>query len=451
MSSSRSRNSCAYPAVATAWLTAWPIAWLIVFGAWQAASAIEPIQIALLVDNMASKGSGYDAKELHDLEVEGLAAVLDHLLPDTAPPAAPEPKGPPEEAIRKLIAELDHDDFQTRERATEELAGSGRGQRALIEEAAASQQAEIALRAQRILATWETRPQARLSAYLSGFWAYVEKIEDSKRLTLLAQRTIKAFEQGMPEGDRLHLLRLCLAGVAHGRDAASCDLLRPLVEHEDVRVAVLAAETVGAYKTDASFFPSILIDALNSKRQAVVEAALRFAAGSTDKRQRESLHRALHHIFANHGESLKFQACLPLIRDFHDPAAWTYVLMQTQSKDENRSRTACNWVGDSASPGHPATDALPLALAPLLKSSNADLRRRTVQALGSYSGEAVVQRLIPLLGDNDEQVVRNVGASLRKQPDQKLVKRLLQAANIARSDVASRRPVREVLSELERP
>jgi len=262
---------------------------------------------------------------------------------------------------------------------------------------------------------------------------------------------VKAFEQGMPQGDRLHLLRLCLAGVAHGRDAPSCDLLRPLIEHQDARVAVLAAETVGAYKTDASFFPSILIDALGSKRQSVVEAALRFAVGSTDERQREALHKALRHNFANQGESLKFQACLPLIRDFHDPAAWAYVLLQTQSKDENRSRTACNWVGDSASPGQPATDALAQAFAPLLKSSNADLRRWTVQALGSYSGEQVVRCLIPILSDNDEQVVRHVVASLRKQPDQKLVKRLLQAANIARSDVASRRPVREVLSELERP
>ena len=59
--------------------------------------------------------------------------------------------------------------------------------------------------------------------------------------------------------------------------------------------------------------------------------------------------------------------------------------------------------------------------------------------------------MIPLLADDDDQVVRQVGVGLRQQSDQNLVKRLVQAANIARSDVAARRPVREVLVELERP
>ena len=454
---SRHSNWCACAVVACVWLFL-PGEWL---GGWPGgcsrASAIEPIQIALLVDNMASKGSGYDAQELHNLGESGLAAVLDHLLPDTAPPAAPLPAGLPEETIRKWIAELDHDDFQTRERATEELAAHGRNQRALIEEAAVSQKAEMALRAQRIIATWQARPQARLSAYLSGFWAYVEKIEDGKRLNLLARRTLKAFEQGMPQGDRLHLLRLCLAGVAHGRDAASCDLLRPLIEHDDAQVAILAAETVGAYKTEANFFPTILVDALNSERAGVVEAAMRFATGCSDEKQRNALRTALRRIFERYrifekqGEALKFQACLPLIRDFHDPGAWIYVLEQTQSKDANRARTACNWVGDTSVRGQSAPSGLAQALTPLLKSTSADLRRWTVQGLGSYSGEQVVRNLIPLLADDDDNVVRQVGASLRQQPDQSLVKRLVQAANIARSDLASRRPVREVLVELERP
>ena len=79
---------------------------------------------------------------------------------------------------------------------------------------------------------------------------------------------MKAFEPGMPEGDRLHLLRLCIAGVAHGRDDASCDILLPLVRHQDVRIATLAAETVGAYKTEPRFVPRLLVDALASERQA---------------------------------------------------------------------------------------------------------------------------------------------------------------------------------------
>ena len=177
---------------------------------------------------------------------------------------------------------------------------------------------------------------------------------------------------------------------------------------------------------------------------------MRFAAGNTDERQREALQKALRQIFAKQSEALKFQACLPLIRDFQDPAAWVYVLEQTQSKDASRARTACNWVGDSAGRSEPAPLGLVQAIAPVLNSPSADLRRWAVQALETYSGEHVIRSLIPLLGDNDESVVRQVGVSLRKQPDQSLVKRLLQAANIGSSKVASRKPVREVLSELER-
>src|SRR5437868_5798981 len=75
---------------------------------------VDPIKIALLVDGMASRGSGYDSKELHALGADGLTGVLDYLLPETAPPRPP-PQGPPEEEIRRLILRLDADDFRARE------------------------------------------------------------------------------------------------------------------------------------------------------------------------------------------------------------------------------------------------------------------------------------------------------------------------------------------------
>ena len=155
---------------------------------------------------------------------------------------------------------------------------------------------------------------ARLDAYLSGLWVYLEGISDPPRLLLLAQRTMKAFEQGMPEGDRLHLLRLCIAGVAHGRDDASCDILRPLIRHHDARIATLVTETVGAYRMDVSFLPRLMIDALASDQKPVVEAALRFVVGCQDQKRRSELEGALRRVFRGDEESLKFQASLPLIR-----------------------------------------------------------------------------------------------------------------------------------------
>src|SRR3954449_12117890 len=107
---------------------------LVLFSPAAAADEINPIKIALLVDGMANRGSSYEAAELHALGADGLAAVIDHLLPDTAPPPKPILSGPPEDEIRGLIARLDADEFPEREGATHELIEKARGRRDLIHE-----------------------------------------------------------------------------------------------------------------------------------------------------------------------------------------------------------------------------------------------------------------------------------------------------------------------------
>jgi hypothetical protein len=414
------------------------------------AAEIDVIKIAVLVDGMVGRGAGYDASELHARGVKGLAAVLDHLLPDTAPPAAPLPPGPPEEEIRRLIARLDADEFKVRETATEELIAQARGRKPLIEEALASDSTEIRFRAARILASWESYPATRLSAYLSGFWVYVEGIADPERLLLLAQRTVKAFEKGMPEGDRLHLLRLCIAGVAHGRDDASCDVLRPLLRHPDVRVATLVTETTGAYKTEPRFVPWLLVDALASDQKPVVEAALRFVVGCQDDRRRARLEQSLHAVFRKSDEALKFQACLPLVRDYHDSEAWLYVLQQVKSSDANRVRTALNWIGDTKNCGETPDGRFLQGIERLL-AVGGDQRRAAVQALGTFAGESVVRRLIGYLADSDSSVSRQAEAGLLSQPDRELVKRLLNEAETAEANGSVRSRVQGLLVKIQQP
>jgi len=409
---------------------------------------IDPIKIAILVDGMAVRGSGYDGAELHALGADGLAAVLNHLLPDTAPPAPPKPVGPPEADIRRLLARLDDDDFRTREQATEELIAKARPRRPLIEAAARSDSLEVRLRAERVLASWESRPAERLSAYLSGFWTYVAGVNDSERLELLANRTMKALEPGMPEGDRLHLLRLCIAGVAHGRDDASCDILLPLVRHQDVRIATLATETVGAYKTEPRFVPRLLVDALASERQAVVEVALRFVVECQDPKRRDQVRQALRTIFDRREESLKFQACLPLMREFRDPDAWTYVLAQTASADASRVRTAFNWIGDTKNCGQPPDAQLMKQLVPFLEAKSPDLRRAATTVLATFSGQQVIQQLIPLLADSDASVARQADAGLLSQPDRKLVAHMLKEAATQSPQTVVRSRAAELLAKL---
>lgn len=387
------------------------------------AADLDPIKLALLVDAMATRGSSYDAAELHTLDTAGLAAVLDYLLPDTAA-AKQLPKGLPEDRVQALLHDLDANDFATREFATEELVAKARGNQAAIEQAAHGDSLEVRLRVERVLASWESKPAASLGAYLSGYWSYIEHIADPPRLKLLAERTVKALDSGMPENDRLHLIRLSIAGVAHGRDEPSCDLLRPLVRHTDVRIATFVTETVGKYKNEARFVPSLLVDALRSDRPQVVELAVCFVLGCEDPVRRSQVQAALRQLFETGPEPLKFQSCLPLLRDFQDADAWAYVIEQAGGTDNGRIRTALNWLGDTKPTSQPPAATL-LAHFDRQLQSNPQVRRATAIALGKFQGEPAIRRLVNRLSDADDAVVREAEGCLLAQPDRALVKMLL--------------------------
>jgi hypothetical protein len=275
-------------------------------------------------------------------------------------------------------------------------------------------------------------------------------LRDPLELRTLAERIIKVLEAGMPEGDRLHFVRLCVAGVAHGHDDASCDLLRQLVRHSDVRIASLVVETAGAYKTEPKFVPQLLVDAITDTRPPVAEAALRFVLGALDTRRRDVVLAALKRVFNGPDESLKFQACLPLVRDYHDADAWLYVVQQTASKDANRARTAFNWIGDTKNCGEPADSHLIKHLTSALSSPIADQRRAAVQALGTFAGRDVAMVLITMLGDSDASVSQQANACLLTQPDKELVAQLLESALAKSGDKLVHSRVKDLMTNLRR-
>jgi hypothetical protein len=207
-------------------------------------------------------------------------------------------------------------------------------------------------------------------------------------------------------------------------------------------------ETVGAYKTEPRFVPQLLVDALESDKAAVTEAALRFVVDCQDERRREPVRIALVKVFAKRDEPLKFQACLPLMRDFRDGEAWVYVLAQTQSKDANRARTALNWIGDTKNCGQPPDARLLAGLDPLLSAATSDERRVGIQVLSTFAGEEVARRLIELLADADQSVAKQADASLMAQPDRKLVERLLKEAASKSPAALVRSRAKDLLAKL---
>ena len=410
------------------------------------AAELDRVRVALLIDAMATRGASYDPTELNALGVDGLAAVLDYFLPQTAPvPAGPDREEPPAEEVLRRLKALDDEDFATREAATAWLIAHARPQRALVAQWGECDVLERRLRIERVLASWELRPAARGSAYLTGLWAYLEQVRDPARLVLLARRTRAALEKGLPEGDQLHVLRLCLAGVAHGAHGPACELLRPLVHHPDVRAATLVVETVGAYKQPPQFVPGLMVEALASPRPVVVEVALRFLVGSGDAPHHAARYEALKALRRHPDPSLRFQACLPLIRDFHDAEAWGYVIAQTASADAGRVRTAWNWIGDTrAARRVPSADLLQ-TFDRFLKEGAPAQRRAATQALSTYAGPAVVERLAQLLIDRDPSVAQCAEARLRMLAQEASVRQ--QLATLAREhpDLGTRQRVQALV------
>jgi HEAT repeat protein len=413
-------------------------------GARSQAQLVEPVDEHLIA--MSTGGEKYDPRELDALGVAGLTGVLDRFFPDTA---APPKDPPPREDIERLIGQLGSDEFQVREQATATLMAVAKPRQELLIAAAEHDDAEVRLRARRILAAWQPPPAGSWTSHQAGFSVYVRQIKDRERLAILARRAADLLAKGLPAAEDAKLVKLCIEGVAQGRDESSSDLLRPLLHHEDERVALLVVEGFGRHH-DNHHYPPLLIEALANPRDAVVAKAL--ASGpcpSWDKERAAALRAALQSVFAQRKEPLKFQACFALMHNFRDPQAMDYILEQTHSPDAGRAFQAIGWIGDACNFGQPATQKLLDKLQPHVESKNAEFRRAAARALATYSGEEVVQRLIPLLGDLTPIIIEEVKLGLRQQRDKKLVRRLLAEAAAGHADPRVRSRAQEVLDRPE--
>lgn len=393
-----------------------------------------------VLSRMASDAGRFDAKELDAQGVPGLKLVLDWLLPETADSQVTQ------QQVAAWIEQLGDDNFRVREQASATLLAVGHAFHDAIVAATRSDDAEVRSRAQAILDKWKAR-QEDIGRYAAGFQMYVHGIKDRERLELLSRRTALALEKGLPADGRLLLLTFCLEGVARSGDDRCCDLLQPLLKHDDVRVAVMVTREIGSRRIH-TLFPRLLLDALKSDREPVVQEAVNWTPNCWDRARQPEVRKQLRRIFATGSEHLKFRVCFPLMHGFSDPEALRHLMSETKSKDTERARTAIGWIGDSCNYRKPVTDELLATLTPFLKSDNDELRRSAVYALGTYAGEQVVQSLVPLLADKEAIIVSEASYKLLEQPDKAMLKRCLQSAAQNDQDPNIRKKTGELLAKL---
>jgi len=416
-----------------------------VFFAAKAGLGQPPMGVAEQLDEMRDRGTNFDPSALRALGSIGMRGVLDKLVP-VAPSIADSLLDP--QQVADLIARLDHEKFAEREEAMHKLASQARAHANLVETAHQTGTAEVRVRTAVILAGWRGPGPDEVMRYSDAFSKYVEGIRDRDSVKLMAERVRKVAEAGRMNDGQLKIVELMIANIAQAVDDDACETLRPLVQHRDDRIALLVTKTVGSHRQSRKF-PLLLVDALGSDRDAVTDTAISWTSNCWDERRREDVHAALRAIFERRAEPLKFHACFPLMHDYNDAEAFSYLLEQTQSQDLERARYAISWVGDSCNTSKPVTREILARLLPLFKSPDHDLRRRAADALGTYSGEDVIKNLIPMLGDPQRIIVEETARRLADKRDRATTRHLLEKTLASQPDAPFRWRAEEILDKLD--
>lgn len=227
--------------------------------------------------------------------------------------------------------------------------------------------------------------------------ATIRRLEEPLAIDMLVERARALLQSGAPESAHLFIHKAIYQAAKHRR-LEQLESLRAWVDHPDEATAVMVVSAVGQGRA-SSFFPDLLLDALDSSSDAVVDEALKWTTNLWDKSRKGDGRERLQRIFEGENEQLRFRTAFVLMHDFRDREAFDYILSQTASDDAERSLTAIHWIGDARNRGRPLTLSILEHLEPHLADPDLDRRRAAVKALTRYSGDEVVPRLISLLGD----------------------------------------------------
>lgn len=386
--------------------------------------------------------------QLHRKGMAGLVELFDEILPETA---GPKKLTVPAGDVERLIAQLGDDSYRVRETATEKLAALGSGVRPFLMKAAKDPNAEISWRAVRVLRGLEGRKYDDKSQYLSLLSAYCAGIHDDERLAEIARRTSLAIDAGIWGDSRTEILRQCLMTLVRANKPQYVELLKKYLKHPNAQVALLVTEAAGqatGWSNENSTPPTVLMAAMLCGREEVVGSALQFVEGVTQKQYRTEIKQTLLALFGGKNENLKFQAALPLMRQFKYPEAADYVLEQAKGTDMARRYNALSAL--TAEPPRKSSPSKKFAetIFPLLKNDDPNTRHMASMAVSSYAGEDVIRALLPLLCDKENFVSNQVTGRLLEQPDKKLLRRILQETAEKDKDRKLQRQARSALDSL---
>lgn len=416
---------------------------LLCAGAGARGQTTDPEMLSILAD-MVSQQHSFRPERLHALGLDGLRAVLDELLPETAEPA---PLTASSEEIAKLIEQLGDASYQTRRAAMAGLVRLGRAVEPQLVEAARHPDPEISWRARRILRHWEDRQTEDKSRYVPALAVYAAGIDDEPRLRELLRRTRLALKSGLRDSGRQQVLRHCIAALARAGKDEYLEPLVPLLKEADVQVAVLVVGAVGEGSRGGRF-PDLLVEALRSNRPEVATAAIYHVRASTDESRREELEPLLLGAFRRGNDALKLQAATVLLHKYDSAEARDYLLARAEGADRSARYQALSALAATDNSGKPIDKQVLEVLRRQTRSEESTTRRLAARALAGYRGDEVVASLVPLLADEQQSTAAYVRQVLLAYPDKEALRKRLKAASEDPGDEKLRAAAGELLGAL---
>ncbi|MBC7852484.1 MAG: HEAT repeat domain-containing protein, partial [Pirellulaceae bacterium] len=357
---------------------------------------------------------------LNSASINEFAAAWDYLFPESCT----SPKSDAE--VKRLVEGLREKNLDLRESATRELTIVAQYDRRPLIIAAKSKDIEVELRCKSILAIVNKSQEIRLSPYSQALPPFIRQMADDKQLSLLASKTSFALQKGpVPAGQGKKVLAACLERIVTAGKESLCNELIPVLQ-ADERTAHFATENIGSHR-DSYFFPAFLLEALRSKHSCVALEAINWTPHCWDKIKDQLVRKELLLLFNGKDEDVKFNACFPLMHNYHDQDAIRYLVSQADSTDRARKIRAIAWLGDSCNSNQPLTLEIKNAMVPYLSSLDKDLRREAADSIGVYRGEGVIDYLIGFLNDPENIIAQEATTNLMRQKETTVILQRLKA------------------------
>ncbi len=234
-----------------------------------------------------------------------------------------------------------------------------------------------------------------------------EPEKDIRTMECMRDFVVQSLRTGKPSRSfRTILGSMILTTVSAKND----DLISPYKEFINKRNMELTKwflYYIGAERDD-TFYPDLLLQALQNPNEEIVDIALSWTSPVWDKEKKEAVHHEVNSIFNGSNERLKFKAAYILLEDFDEKKAFDYFLTQAKSGEVSVRITATRNIRNPCEWGDEMSDEVYEVLFANLMDSNEGIRLAAIDAFLGFNDDRVIKSIVPFLNHDNKNLRRDI-------------------------------------------